>query len=180
MPGGVQDLDPRTADGPGVRVFADEVILPVCSPDYLARNGSLSGADTFEGHTLAFLDGQVRAPWEVFLQGTLGHVPRGARRMTFPDYALALQSAVKGQTVALGWWHVVANELALGGLVPASPWVLRTGRTYKLYVQEASARRRAVTDVRDWLLADMDQLYQETAHKIGQVQLKTRRGDFPT
>jgi DNA-binding transcriptional LysR family regulator len=148
--------------------LTEEIILPVCSPDYLDRHGPLDPDSGLAGQTLACLLGAVRVPWEVYFARTRPGLPapaidRRVEQMTFPDYALVVQSAVKGQTVALGWWHVVANELAVGGLLPAAPIVLRTGDTYHLVAHGGATIRPAVARVRDWLLAEFEGLRAETA-----------------
>ncbi|GAB1360834.1 LysR family transcriptional regulator [Rhodobacter sp.] len=148
-----------------------EIVLPVCSPDYLARHGPLDPDAGLAGHSLACLMGNIRVPWEVYFARTRPGFPapvidRRVEQMSFPDYALVVQSALKGQTVALGWWHVVANELVAGGLVPASDSVLRTGDTYYLVAHGGGTSRPAVARVRDWLLAEFDGLRAETADVI--------------
>lgn len=133
----------------------DEIIVPVCSPAYLAVHGSLDDCTDLSGHTLAHLSGATRVPWRRFLAETGYPSSTGGRSLTFSDYALVIQAAVKGQGIALGWWHVVVNELHQQGLVRAGRKEFRTGDSYNLVASAARAPRKSAILVRDWLLAEM-------------------------
>jgi LysR family transcriptional regulator, glycine cleavage system transcriptional activator len=131
-----------------------EAVIPVCSPAYRAAQGPIDGAAGLRGQTLASLVGKMRIPWAVFLD-TLGlEGLRDATELSFSDYALVIQAANKGQGVALGWWHVVADELLAGELVPAAGSMLVTETFYNLVARSAALRRPAVRQVCDLLLAD--------------------------
>ena len=103
---------------------------------------------------LAGLMGRMRIPWTRYIE-VMGIGPlRDATELSFSDYALVIQGAIKGQGVALGWWHVIAGEVLSGGLVPASTHFLRTGASYHLVTRRSAAARPAVRKVRDWLVAE--------------------------
>lgn len=133
----------------------DEEILPVCSPAYRAAHGDLDSCRDLGGHTLAHLSGSIRVPWSRYL-AEFDYPPlAGSRSLTFSDYSLVIQAAVSGRGIALGWWHVVSNELLQGHLVPAASRVLRTGRCYSLVATRRRALRKPAILVRDWLLDEM-------------------------
>lgn len=148
--------------GPGTRhqhwKLTDEIVVPVCSPAYRALHGWLEDADGPAGHTLAHLSGATRVPWPRFLRETGLREPTPSRHLTFTDYALVIQAAIKGQAVALGWWHVVADELIQNGLVPAADRAFRTGESYYLVASAHRPLRKSAVLVRDWLLAEMESL----------------------
>ena len=130
------------------------MVIPVCSPGYREEHGLIDGPGGLNGHVLASLMGRMRIPWTRFLD-VMGIGPmRDATELSFSDYALVIQGAIKGQWVALGWWHVVAGEVLSGGLVPASRRLLRTGAYYHLVMRRSAAGRPAVQKVRDWLMAE--------------------------
>lgn len=133
----------------------DEIVLPVCSPAYLAAHGGLDDCADLSGHTLVHLSGPLRVPWRRFLAETGYPPPAESRDLTFSDYALVIQAAVKGQGIALGWWHVVANELHQQGLVRAGSREFRSGDSYYLVASGARPLRKSAILVRDWLLAEM-------------------------
>jgi len=154
----------------GVTVFPvmDELIIPVCSPDYLAKHGKLETSRDGEGHFLAVLSGPMRVPWNLFLE-RVGLPPMTkATRMEFSDYALLLQSAIKGQCIGLGWWHVVGGELEGGGLMPASSKVLEGENDYCLVTRGAAGEQRdAVRRVVEWLTDEFCTLRTHTRTSLG-------------
>lgn len=136
----------------------EEMVIPVYSPGYLQDHGPIDAPDGLKGQVLASLIGRMRIPWSRFL-GVLDLGPmRDATELSFSDYALVIQGAIKGQAVALGWWHVVAGEILSGGLVPASSRYLKTGAHYHLVLRKSAASRPAVQKVRAWLMAEFEGL----------------------
>ncbi len=140
-----------------------EVVIPVCSPVYLAAHGLIDGKRGLAGHVLASLVGRMRIPWPRYLDMVGLGAMRDATELSFSDYALVIQGATKGQGVALGWWHVVAGEILAGALVPASGLMLQTGTFYNLVGHRSAVRRPAVQKVRNWLQAEFDALEGQRA-----------------
>lgn len=131
-----------------------EMVIPVCGPTYREEHGLIDGPGGMKGQMLAGLMGRMRIPWTRYIE-VMGIGPlRDATELSFSDYALVIQGAIKGQGVALGWWHVIAGEVLSGGLVPASTHFLRTGASYHLVTRRSAAARPAVRKVRDWLVAE--------------------------
>ncbi|KRB20714.1 MULTISPECIES: LysR substrate-binding domain-containing protein [Mesorhizobium] len=139
----------------------EEVVLPVCSPSYLAEHGSLDDCSDLSRHTLAHLSGALRIPWQHYLAQFDYPQPVGSRSLTFSDYTLVVQSAIKGRGMALGWWHVVAHELLQKGLVKGGRHELRTGDHYYLAATARRPLRKPAVLVRDWLLNEMAVLKRE-------------------
>lgn len=159
--GPVEDVDfairynfPRDADHESWPLMAEKV-LPVCSPAYLAAHGPLAHGPDLGRHTLVHLSGSTRIPWSRYLAEFDYAPPTGSRSLTFSDYSLVIQAAISGRGVALGWWHVVAHELAQKELVPAAPEILETGNHYYLVASNRRPLRDPAILVRDWLLAEM-------------------------
>ncbi|MCX8995911.1 hypothetical protein NOF55_02205 [Rhizobiaceae bacterium BDR2-2] len=75
--------------------------------------------------------------------------------MIFSDYAIVVQAALLGQGVALGWLNVVAHWLRTAALVPASEHLMKTGRQCHLIRLRDKPARPIVTQVRDWLIAEL-------------------------
>ncbi|WP_374372627.1 LysR substrate-binding domain-containing protein [Dongia sp.] len=159
--GPVEDVDfairynfPRDADHESWPLMAEKV-LPVCSPAYLAAHGPLEHGRDLGRHTLVHLSGSTRIPWSRYLAEFDYAPPTGSRSLTFSDYSLVIQAAISGRGIALGWWHVVAHELAQKELVPAAPEILETGNHYYLVASNRRPLRDPAILVRDWLLAEM-------------------------
>lgn len=138
--------------------LVEGVVIPVCSPEYLRSHGPIDGPNGLSGQVLANLSGNMRIPWSRFLATTEADLMREATELSFPDYALLIQGAIKGQAVALGWWHVVAGEIFSAGLVPAGHTFLRTGTLFQLVARRSAAQRPAVQQVRQWLQAEFNAL----------------------
>lgn len=166
LQGGVEDVDL------GVRIddphrnwqawpFCPEVVMPLCSPGYLRRYGALDRARDLKGHTLIHLSGSPFG-WEHYGEQT-GVPWRGAgHSLAFTDGALALQAALIGQGVVLGWLSATSAALRERLLVPASSQPLRTGRHYSLVAKPGPVREE-VTRVRDWMIGQMQEDLAELA-----------------
>jgi DNA-binding transcriptional LysR family regulator len=158
LQGGVEDVDL------GVRIddphrhwqawpFCPEIVIPLCSPGYLRRNGSLDKAKSLQAHTLIHLSGSPYG-WEHYGEATGLDGGGAGHTLAFSDGALALQAALIGEGVTLGWVSATSGALRERLLVPASNRPVRTGRHYSV-VAKPGQLRDEVTRVRDWLLAEM-------------------------
>ena len=131
--------------------FAPEVVLPVCSPGYLAAQGTLDAP--LGRHTLLHLSGPA-LDWDLFWGSAVGQTPR-ATSLEFSDYGVVLQAAMNGEGIALGWITVVAPMLHERRLVPASARRLRTGRAFHLLAPRGKPVREVVLAIRDWMVGRM-------------------------
>ncbi|MEX0364880.1 MAG: LysR substrate-binding domain-containing protein [Ruegeria sp.] len=137
------------------RMLFGETVFPVCSPGYLhrvpqaARLKDLPEVDLIEvrsSHT-EWMD------WRTWL----GH--QGAEDVTldraafFNTYPLAIQAAVDGLGVALGWGHLVDHLLDAGKLVrPVQQSYARTESGYFLLRNLEKKRFAEQEIVEDWLV----------------------------
>ena len=153
------DLGIRYSPNPGPPShnwkLTSEVVIPVCSPGYLETHGSLDICEDLGRHTLANLTGALRVPWQRYLREA-GYPDKNiGQNLVFSDCALVVQAAIKGQAVALGWWHVVAHELNQQGLVRAASRQLETGNNYYISAPEDLPLQKSAILVRDWLIDEM-------------------------
>lgn len=133
--------------------FCPEVILPLCSPGYLAGTGPIDPPADLGGHTLVHLTSTTMS-WEAFcLKTGLKYSPK-SKSLSFSDSALVLQGALLGQGVVLGWLSAVSGVLSNGILVPASERIISTGRAYHL-VAKPGPLREEVHRVREWLVSEI-------------------------
>ncbi len=144
--------------GPDDIVLAPEVIVPVCSPDYLASHGGVLPVDPAQrgaGHTFLHLSDHPRTIWDPVLGA--GAMARGdAVWHGFSDYAAIIQAATDGTGIALGWLNVVAGSLRSGRLVPAwqGRWI-ETGRVVRLMSTRPGPMRPVVREIAAWLCDHM-------------------------
>ncbi|MCJ8054650.1 LysR substrate-binding domain-containing protein [Shinella curvata] len=141
--------------------LAEEVIVPVCSVLYREQHGSLD--DFARGHVCAKQSGQMRIPWPVFLDKTNAIDLNIDRYLTFSDYALVVQAALKGRALALGWLHVVGSELLEEGLVRAGPQCLKTGYDYNVVATKARPLRDVSSQVKDWIVGEMTDMMEQVS-----------------
>lgn len=140
-----------------------ELVVPVCSPQLLARhaNGSAGGgAAAALEMPLLHLESADQSRWMTWddwaaLQGLppLGAVPS----LTLGNYPLVIQAAIAGRGVALGWRPLVDDLLREGRLValPAPPLV--TERGYFLVYAHGSEPWEALDSLRAWIVAECAQ-----------------------
>lgn len=130
--------------------FCKELVLPVCSPDYLERCGALEDAGP---HALIHLL-DTTMEWGDFCKHTGLDVHRLGNTISFTDGAMVLDAAIWGRGIALAWTSATSYALRTEKLVAASTRFVSTGREYRL-VSAPGPVRKEVADVRDWLLAEM-------------------------
>ncbi|MCC7271721.1 MAG: LysR family transcriptional regulator [Alphaproteobacteria bacterium] len=134
--------------------FAPELVVPVCSPAYLARNGPLERPMRAAGHVLLHLSDPL-LDWALLWGGVHGRDGSPHTWIAFSDYAVVIQAAMNGEGIALGWTTTVARALQEGKLVAASGRVVRTGKTYHLLAPRTKPLRPVVLAIRDWLIGEM-------------------------
>jgi len=146
--------------------FSPEIVLPVCSPAYLAANGPLDEASGDAAHTLLQLsDSEIN--WRTILsKAAQARIPPG-NWIEFSDYAVVLQTAMGGQGVALGWVSAISRNLLDGSLVPASRTRLTTGNAFSLVAPPGRPISRIVEGIRGWLVGEMRQELDRLAPMLG-------------
>lgn len=135
--------------------LAPEIIVPVCSPAYLAARGRLDHDGDGAGHVFLHLSDHALPQWAK-IWGRVAE--RGTARGTwheFTDYAVILQAALSGEGIALGWVSVISSALLKGTLVPASERRVRTGHWHSLIAPRSRPLAPAVAEIAQWLQARM-------------------------
>lgn len=131
-----------------------ETVFPVCSPEFLQANPSALSAEKLVDLELIEVSSNHTEwmNWSTWFRDkniAQQGLNRAAQVNTYP---LAIQAAVDGLGVALGWKHLVDNLIDQGKLVaPLGELSVRTHDGYYLLVPE---ERKAFTEretVRSWL-----------------------------
>jgi len=155
------DLAILRGDGnwPGyrARMLFGETVFPICSPSFLARHPqagkiekltSLSLVDVSSTH-IEWMN------WDTWLHHHSPHPPSIEKSVVFNTYPLAVQAAVDGLGIALGWGHLVDHLLETGALVrPLGQMNTHTKFGYYLLHREKSKAFPEQTVVEDWLLTE--------------------------
>ena len=145
-------------DWPGfeARQLFGETVFPVCSPAYLRQNPSATDIDA-----LAELDLIEVASshyewmdWKSWLYMQVGSEPVLKQTTNFNTYPLAIQAAVDGLGIALGWGHLVDHLLSADHLVRVSGD--RYARTKSGYYLLKRPRKKPFSElkiVENWLIS---------------------------
>lgn len=155
------DLSILRGDGawPGFtahRLFG-ETVFPVCAPRYLREHVALAASADLPHHALI----EVSTPhtewlnWKTWLQRR-NVDPASVRQSTFVNtYPLAIQAAMDGLGIALGWGHLVDRHLQSGALVrPLGQEHVRTRSGYYLLRRDRAAPHSERDAVARWLLQE--------------------------
>jgi len=134
------------------KLFDDELIA-VCSKDYLQRRSGLKRPADLMHERLIHLE-NVDPSWEDWRSWFAGHgindaaLPRGQR---VNSYMIALQAAVDGLGIALGWRRLVENHLRQGLLVPAIEAKTRSAGAYYQLLREGRPVTAQTDHLRRWI-----------------------------
>ncbi|MGI9482829.1 MAG: LysR substrate-binding domain-containing protein [Hyphomicrobiales bacterium] len=148
-------------DWPGYHcsLLFGETIFPVCSPGYLknspkaSRLADLPRLDLIEVAS----DHTEWMNWRNWLAHNQVHDASLERTTRFNTYPLAIQAAVDGLGVALGWRHLVDHLLDKGQLVqPLGEVCVRTQSGYYLLKPQDQRSFAELDIVEDWLLKESE------------------------
>ena len=106
-----------------------ETIFPVCAPRYLKSNPKAAQLSNLPGLELIEVasDHTEWMDWKNWLAHNRIHDATLERTARFNTYPLAIQAAVDGLGLALGWRHLVDHLLESGQLVrPLGETCVRT------------------------------------------------------
>jgi DNA-binding transcriptional LysR family regulator len=144
--------DGHWPDGKVVALFG-EAVYPVCSPEYLARCGTPECVADLAQHGLIAAHPQERSwlDWDQWfaafgLGGTRHNVS-----MTCSFYTDAVNAAVCGEGIALGWHRLVDDLLRTNQLVRVTPESLQTRATYHLVLRGEPQRGAVVSTFQHWM-----------------------------
>jgi DNA-binding transcriptional LysR family regulator len=138
-------------DGEVAKLF-DERVVPVCSPDFLARQ-----TEPLQLERAALIHVNVEdaswISWSTFLKRV--GLPENAAigRRQFTNYVQATQAALDGQGVMLGWESITGQLVRDGRLIEAAPHALIPRDAFYLVSSPRIAARDAAQLLARWLLA---------------------------
>jgi LysR family glycine cleavage system transcriptional activator len=138
------------------RLFGESVV-PMCSPALLKRERPLAVPEDLRHHVLLHFDWpaqeQVTPDWGTWLRSTQvkGIDSTRGPRFTQPDYAM--QAAVDGAGVVLGWRSLAQADLDSGRLTIPFDLPLQMDVAFYFVYPERSAERPKLARFREWLLS---------------------------
>jgi LysR family glycine cleavage system transcriptional activator len=135
-------------------------IVPVCSPELLARHGPVATVDALLGMPLLHDSVAERddsgTDWKSWL-AHVGAASDDARLAIGPRFShahFAIEAALLGQGVAVARTSLAGDDLASGRLVRPLPQAAPTAFRYFLVCRPDVAQRRKIACFRDWLIAE--------------------------
>lgn len=145
--------------GYDARMLFGETVFPVCSPAYLENHIHIDGVGALLNHALIEVsnDHTEWMNWRTWFSRK-GADPDQVRHSTYVNtYPLAVQAAIDGLGIALGWGHLVDRHLNSGALVrPLDQEHVRTASGYYLLTREDAGAHEERDVVAKWLLAESD------------------------
>jgi LysR family glycine cleavage system transcriptional activator len=137
----------------GVRAekLADEVVFPVCAPDYRDRLGLATPDDIRRGVLLR----HPWQPWSPWLKAAGVDLAEPASGPSYDDAGLLLQAAAGGEGLALARGLLAQSDLEAGRLV--RPFAVEVAEPFSYYLvwRPGRAETPQLIAIRDWLRAEM-------------------------
>jgi len=138
----------------------DETIYPVCAPTYLDSRPELSSPELLPKAKLLNYDvhDDNQIGWETWFaqQGSVYVMPRDSYQ--FSNYHFMIQAAIDGEGVALGWHHLVADQIAENRLIKIGPAFTQPNSTYTLEYRQDLLTTVGVAPVLDWFRTQAKEL----------------------
>ena len=147
---------PELAPAGALRLFCNEDVFPVCSPELLKKSGKplLHPADLAQHVLLHLSDQEIKLPttaWPTWLEVVKLQNLKPAGSLYFSHDDHLIQAAVDGQGVALALGPLVRRLMKLGKLVAPFAQKFCSPRGYYLVVSKADGARAEVKDFVAWM-----------------------------
>lgn len=133
-------------------------MTPVCSRSFLDRLGAAPAPGDVLGQTLIHADitgHELGEEWKTWLHAAGVDTRNALPGLSFHDPSLALQAAMDGLGIAMGYVELAAADIEAGRLV--RPFPLAVAHSFSYYLVYESARRTepGIAAFRDWLLGQL-------------------------
>ncbi len=142
-----------------------EIVVPVCSPGFLAQYGGSGLPTDLASLPLLHLESAEPLRWLGWEQWCTRHgvAPTGdSHDLTLNNYPLVIQAAIAGQGVALGWTPLVDDLVRNGQLVAAFAPPTRTAHGYCLVEPQAQRSTEPVQRFRAWMVGECERALQQS------------------
>ncbi len=105
-----------------IQAIADEIVFPVCSPQFAAANGADLGLDELGKLPLLHLSVTDRwwPDWYDFFRHHNSQYSLNSSELEFSSYQVCLNAAELGHGIALGWGQSVKDAIASNRLIRIS------------------------------------------------------------
>ena len=140
--------------------FVDEVLFPVCSPVWLAKQAPIREPKDLLTQPLIHLEEHYtpRFNWPQYFQHYGLQLNVTHKEVSFNDYSIVVQAAIEGQGFVLGWHHIVQPLIEQGKLVAPFSTRIKTPAPFYVIAREDKELRSEAKALLDWLLVEMQQM----------------------
>lgn len=139
---------------PGLRVdhLVGEAVFPICSPGLRDGPPRLERPEDLAGATLLHASVWPQ-DWRMWLTAVgVADTVDASKGPEYEDELIAMEAAIDGQGVAIGWSTLIERELESGRLVVPFDIALGDQGAYYIVAPEETAERPKIAVFRDWLL----------------------------
>jgi len=142
-------------DGTAFFLFGEE-IFPVCSPAWLAQNREPSTLEELANTRLIDTDATLEGwmTWNTWFRALAFAPPKLEFNLRCALYGDAIQAAVQGHGIALGWSRLLDNHLACGRLVRITSHVFVPSDAYYVFLAWGRPKSLAIEQLMDCLRVD--------------------------
>ena len=148
----------------------EESVTPMCSPRLLDGPHALQTPDDLAHHVLLHDDSMaydLESPnWLTWLEAAGAERVDASRGPHFGQPDHALQAAIDGAGVVLGWCYLAAVDIAAGRLVQPFSLTLPLGPSFYLVYPEAYKHRPKIVTFRDWLIEEINQTNSDSSERL--------------
>ena len=141
-----------------IRLFDNE-IWPVCSPRYIEKTGPIQKSEDLLRHSLLHLSKFDRnwVTWDSFLKDIGIEGETSGRGFTFDNYMVLIQSALRGEGIALCGRRLAEDFIEQGDLVRPIDASLSSDRGFWLLRPKETQMSAQARQFHDWLLNEAKQ-----------------------
>ncbi|KIC08820.1 hypothetical protein RA19_18265 [Leisingera sp. ANG-M1] len=131
----------------------NDILTPVCTPEYLRENGPIESVQDLLGCELLHMQAQHASwvGWRRWLRHFSQELPKDRQPMGFNNYYHVIQACLAGQGVALGWMRMLGDLTASGQLVAPLAECLETEDHYHLAWPANRPPAFDAAPFKDWL-----------------------------
>lgn len=129
-------------------------LIPVCSPDYLARSPPLQTAEDLAEHALLYnIVGSDH--WRLWYEASGAHPRELKRRIVCTSADVAYSSAIEGLGVALGRKGFIERDLEAGRLIAPIDFTMRAEGAFYLVYHDRELLPGRLLQFRRWILEEI-------------------------
>lgn len=139
-------------DGSAIWLF-DEEVFPVCSPQWLDAHPGPWSLQALADSALIDYDATSEGwlGWDEWFRSLGIHRPRLKYSLRCSLYTDAVQAALHGQGVTLGWKQLLKDEMAAGKLIRLTDGLFRPEESYYAVIPNGRSLTPAAQTLIDWI-----------------------------